>query len=328
MPTQAPPTTGVANLDLAITATGFRISLNLQFDLTTIQGRIQHRHSDKLDGQAVRRYATMYKAGSVPPPIGVTRDGYVIWGNHRIEAALAAGFQFIPAIVVDVDGKGADEHLTWQLLSMSVAENAIHGVPYSGDDRHDRCRTLLNLGYTTPTIQRSLGLTAAQISGIRKEQEAELRLTSLGLPTFGKQNLRLAFASPAARALNDGPFSALATLANDAGLSSAEINDLAKSMKATGTDVDAMVLVDQVRVDAAQRIAEVAVGGVQRPTPVVKMTTALKAVINLCSTSSPTVFIDRTAKAGETQAMLADAIHCLESLAAVQVPVDEDEDEV
>jgi hypothetical protein len=325
MATTPQPSTGVAGLDVAIIATGFRWRAEPKFNLASVKGKIQHRHSDKEDPRTVRRYAAMFKAGSVPPPIGVTRDDYVIWGNHRIAGAELAGWGELPATVIDVDYAGADEHLTNQLLSLSVAENAPHGVPYNNDDRHDRARTLLELGYTTATIQRALGLTPAQISGIRREAEGVKRLEALGMPTFDKQNLRQAFASPAVKALNDDPFKALAVLAKDAGLKSGEIEELARSMKATGADADALVLVQNVRDDQQQRIAEVATGGVQRPTPVGKLITALKAVITLCDSAGPTVYIDRTAKAAATKAMIHDALICLGSIEAVQIPDDEDE---
>src|SRR5436305_13000707 len=105
----APPSTGIPGLDNAIVMSGFRTEFDPKYPLVDVREHLQHRHSPITDRKAVRRYTAMFKAGSSGPPSGITRDGLVVWGNHRLESAEQAGWQHVPAIVFDVDGIGADE---------------------------------------------------------------------------------------------------------------------------------------------------------------------------------------------------------------------------
>ena len=329
MAASATPLTGRPDLDTAITATGFRASLDPSFRVADIKGHLQHRHDPALNAQARRRYTNMFKAGSTPPPVGVTRDGRVIWGNHRIGGAQDAGWETIPAVVLDIDADGATEHVRDQLLSLAVQENAPHGVPYNNQDRIDRAGSLLNLGFTHRSIQATLGLTAAQVSGVKREMDALQRLNALGLEEkeFSRGVLR-SFSNPSARALNDLPFKELVDITAAAGLTGDEVQELSKEAKAAGSDSDAMVVLKGFRSDNAGRIAEVAQGGVQRPTPVGKLKSALKAVLSLCEgKATPVTYRDHSSGVVLTATMLEDSIRCLQGILDIQeIPEDTEED--
>jgi ParB-like chromosome segregation protein Spo0J len=321
--TTTPPTTTIPALDLAITATGFRWRVEQAFSLDQITGKIQHRHDDKLNAGAVRRYRMMAKAGSNCPPIGVTRDGYVLFGNHRIAAYQAEGRETIPAVVIDVDGAEADtnEFLRNSLLSIATRENAPHGVPYSGTDRSERAKTLLNLGYTNARVQAELGLSASSVSGLKREVDADQRFVTLGLDETGiPTTVKRALAGPDAKALNTEPFRELVDLAREATLTPQEVNAIAKEAKDTGSDVAALRHVEQVRRDMADRITSVAsTGSAVRPTPVGKLRGALRGVTSLCEAGvSPSIYRDHTDNAAETKAMVEQAIKCLTGILAVQ----------
>ncbi|HEY9377832.1 MAG TPA: ParB/RepB/Spo0J family partition protein [Jiangellaceae bacterium] len=316
-----PVTTGDPGLDTALTATGYRWSIDQRFPLANITSRLQHRHGADLSKAAVRRYANMLKAGSTPPLICVTRDGRLVYGNHRVASAELAGWTELPAIVIDVDGIGADPHMEDQLLSVAVAENAPHGVPYNNQDRRDRAASLLNLGYTHRSVCAILGLTGAQVSGIKREVDAEQRLTTLGLDAEELPRvMRRALAGPDARALNNEPFKALAELAKDANLTQAEINGAAKEARDAGSDADALVAIHGLRKKSyATQIAEHALGGSTRPTPVGKLRGVLRQLSTLCAdANAPDIYIDHTADAAETVAMLDAAIACLGAVRGVQ----------
>lgn len=319
MPATVTSLTGRSDLDTAITATGFRASLDPSFRAAEIQGNLQHRHDATLSGSAVRRYANMYKAGSDAPPIGVTRDGIVVWGNHRIAAAKAAGWETIAAVVIDIDAQGATEHVRDQLLSLAVQENAPNGVPYNNQDRIDRAGSLLNLGFTHRSIQAQLGLTAAQVSGVKREQDAKMRLVSLGLNEDYSRGVLRALSSPAARGLNDLPFKELVAITTAADLTSDEIKELAKSAKEAGSDAEAMAAMEGFRQDNVVRIAGVRQGGTPRPTPVGRLRGVLKGVLGLCDNKvTPVTYRDHSDGVAQTAAMLEDAIRCLQGIFDIQ----------
>jgi ParB-like chromosome segregation protein Spo0J len=328
--TQPATSSGIEGLDNAIVASGFRTEFDPTFPRADIQKHLQHRHSSDLNGQAARRYAAMFKAGSVPPPVGVTRDGLMLWGNHRDKGAELAGFDTLPAIVFDVDGLNADDHTLDLLLSLAVEENAPHGVPYTAQDRTDRAKSLLNLGYTNRSVSAKLGLTAAQVSAIKKELDAEQRLVTLGLDLDDVQrNVKQALGGPAPRALNDAPFAALVKLTRDAALTAPDIVAHARAAKASGSDKNALDYLDQVRQDLSEAIASVKISGKPiRPTPVGKLRGALRQVVGLCdATVNPSIYRDHTDGVVDTVQLLDDALACLQAIRAVQVlPEDESED--
>ena len=271
--TTTPPTTGIPGLDLAIAATGFRWTVDPAYPLASIVDKIQHRHDDKLNAQAVKRYRNMVKAGSPCPPVGVTHDGVQLFGIHRAASYIAEGRETIPAVVLDVDGINADEFVRNSLLSIATRENAPHGVPYTGADRNERAATLLNLGYTNAKVQAELGLSASQVSGIKRELDADQRFASLGIdPTGLPRNVKRALAGPDAKALNTEPFRQLVDLTRDATLMPAEINAVAAEARAGGSDADAVSHIQAVRSDKADTIVQVAsTGAAVRPSPVGKL---------------------------------------------------------
>ena len=317
--TSQPATTGSARLDQALVATGFRWSLDQQFKVIDITGKLQHRLDEKLNPAALRQYVNMFKAGSTPPPVGVTRDGVMVWGNHRTGAARNVGQEFLPAIVIDVDGRGADEHLVNQLLSCAYAENTGGPLPYSNADRLEACKHLVALGYSSRSIQMELGLSAPQVSGVKREVEASKRLDKLGINVTGStRGLLKTLGGPDAKVLNDEPFKKMVALTKDANLTASEINALAKDAKAAGSDSDALVVISTMREEMEERIAQVGQGGSVRPTPIGRLKGALRNVIGLCDGGNPSMYKDHGDDVAATVTMLEDAIRCLTSIKKVQ----------
>ena len=102
------PDTGNTLLDNAVVANGFRWRKE-RVQLTDIKSRLQHRHLDHTDPKTVKRYQRMAEAGNNAPPIGLTEDGMLIWGNHRVDAYIAAGRTEIDAYVFDVTALDDEE---------------------------------------------------------------------------------------------------------------------------------------------------------------------------------------------------------------------------
>lgn len=324
MPTPTITTTGDEHIDTALTATGFRWSLKPDFKIIDVVAKLQHRRDEGLNAGAVRRYVNKLKAGSIPPPICVTRDGVLIFGNHRLDSAEKANWETLPAIVIEVDGNGADENVQNQLRSVAYAENAKHGVPYSSADRAEAAKHLIALGYTNAHIQAELGLSGPTVSNIKRDVLIAERFAKLGLSTKGVSiSMLRALAGPDTLALNDEPFREIVALAKAAGLKGSEISALAKEAKAAGSDVAALALVDARRQDKGmtERIAQTSLGGAPRPTPVGKLKGVLKQVNGLCdATFNPAVYREHGDQDAVTDLMgqLNQAITCLTGILSVQ----------
>ena len=308
-------------LEAAILSTGWRWSVDDSYKISNLVGEIQHRSDAKLHKPTVKRYANQFRAGSIPPHIGVTHDGRSIWGHHRIGGANEAAWAEIPAIVFDVDGADAvnDPFLKNTLLSLAVAENAPNGLPYNPADRIGAGQALLALGYTNTAVQKELGLSPSQVSGIKAEMDADARLKKVKVTATLTRSVKRILSGPDARALNDEPFRRLAELAAQANMTPDEVRGAAKAARVTGSETGALDSLADWRSDNTDRIAQVALGGVVRPTPVGKMTGLCKQVSDLCSSApSVTVYRDRTADAAETKAAIEAAIACLNGILAVQ----------
>lgn len=309
-------------LDNAITATGLQWRRGKRS--VGFSSHLQHRHADVLDAKTVKRYEQMAKAGSNAPEVICTEDDMLVAGNHRDAGYIAAGRADIDAIILNVQGVGADEHTHIQLLTIAVAENAPHGLPYSSKDRMDRAADLVKAGYNNTSVQAMLGLSPSQVSGVKREVDARARLDTLGItePKHMAQTTVRALAGPDARALNSGPFKALVELADDAKFTGSDVNALAKEARdaaAAGSDADAAKVIADRRTDLSQHISQIALGGRTTPTPVGRLKGATKAVAALCDGSTaPQTYRDHGPTAVETVVAVAAAIKCLEGILAAQ----------
>jgi ParB-like chromosome segregation protein Spo0J len=302
--------------------TGLTVGFNPELRLDSLDGQpVQHRHGI-LNAAQVKVYAAQFNAGSVCPPVMATRDGHLVYGNHRFAGAEKSGWEALPAFILNVDFADAqvNPHLMASLVSIAVAENAEHGEPYSASDRKQNARGLLNLSFSNRSIAAELGLTAAQVSGVKRELDAEQRLVTLDIDDTYKPSTKRSLSGPDASALNDEPFRQLAAVAADADLTGTEINVVAKDAKASGSDAAAMVVIAEFRRDNAQRITEFATTGrTRRPTPVGKLRGVARQVTSLCAdNANAAIYKDHGDTAAETAAMVDDAIACLVSIKAAQ----------
>ena len=318
-----PATTGREDLDTALNATGYRWYLDEQ-ELGDIVGKIQHRATDKLNAAQVNAYANQAKAGSTPPPICVTKDGYVVYGNHRVAAAIKAGWARLPAVVIDVPGAGyeADQARTDAFVEVAAIENQPNGVPLDPASRKMDALAMIRNGRDTKAIQFKLGLSSSQISGIRREFEATERLVKIGVDTDSldvSDSVLRSFSGKDASALNAEPFKALVSLADDADLLAKEVNAIAGDAREADSDEGAMKVISDARDEMSTRIAEKKMGGSVRPTPVNQMRGLLVQVDKLCTKHDDTLmFKDHSDGASAFCELLDDTIECLTSIRKVQ----------
>ena len=314
-------------LTTAIVATGIRTERVEQYPLAGIKGHLQVRHAqtegeDNLNKAKVAEYRNKFKAGSTCPPIAVTKDGILIWGNHRVGGALAAEWADLPAIVFNVDGADPDAHTEAVLKTLSGRENAEHGLPLSTRDREMIVRKEIELGTSSGVIQTAYGMTGSQVSSLKREIDAETRLGDLGLWSLVKGHDRAfirAFSGPAARTLTNEPFKALVNLAADAALGAKDINALAGAARDTGTEDGALEVIEARRNELANEIASIAVtGAAERPSPLTRLRKAVNECAGLCEKAQPSAYRDYTVDAATTKAQIEKAVGCLQAILAVQ----------
>lgn len=319
------PSTSIPRVDpqlqAAIDASNMRHAFVAEYRLDQLVGHLQVRYDqttdidERLNAAKVREYVNKFKAGSIPPPIGVTRDNVLVWGNHRVGAAHQADVAAVPAIVFDVDGVSPDEHVSAVLRTMAGRENASHGLPLSNKDREMIVRLELQLGTTGGVIAATYGMTPAQISGLRREIEAEQRLDQHQLRDLLEGRTRgiiRALSGKYARILDDEPFVELVRLIADADLQAKEVNAIAAEAKATGSERGALGVLATKRGEMAQRVASFqATGVVERPTPRGKLLDAVRRVLALCEANPASHYRDYSAEVEETKAMVTQAINCL-----------------
>jgi len=314
-------------LSTAITSSGIRTERVESYPIDGIKGHLQVRHvlgvdlGENLNRGKVAEYKAKFKAGSNCPPIGVTRDGILIWGNHRVGGAKAADRPDVPAIVFDVDGADPDEHLLAVLMTLSGRENAEHGLPLSSKDREMIVRKEIELGTSSGAIQAAYGMSPAQVSGLRREIDAEIRLADLGVSSLLEGKTRAlvqSFSGPNARNLTNEPFKALVTLTADADLKAKDVNEIAAAAKETGTEDGAIAVIAAKRDELKAQIAEIAVAGVHRPTPLTRLRKAVKEVAGLCERGEASAYRDYTSDAAVTVALIQSAMGCLTAILEVQ----------
>lgn len=306
----------------AIVASGIRYEQVDNYPLTGIKAHLQVRHNTdasgntKYDSVKITEYKAKYKSGNVPPHIGVTRDGVLVWGNHRSEAARKAEMADIPAWVLNIDGVDPDDHTLALLMQFSGRENAGHGLPLTGKDKELIIRQELSLGTTSGVIQQTYGWTAAQVSGLKREMDAEKRLSDLGVLSAlqaarKEKSIIRAFSGPNTRALTNAPYKNLVELTIDAGLTAKDINQIAETAKAAGTEDGAIAVVAAKRKELDRQIAEIATGGTLRPTPISRLRKVVTEVAGLCDKFDPATYRDHTVDAEATKESINAAIGCL-----------------
>jgi hypothetical protein len=214
----------------------------------------------------IERYAVMM-AHSEFPPIIVTTDDWIVDGNTRVGGSLERGQKFFPAIVVDVAWTKGSEKQRRELIALAATLNSQHGRSLDRKEARVVAATLIELNWKAEQIARAIGVQKNIVGAVRREIDAEKKLTKVGLDGNGSlkgASLRALGQTPVL-ALNDAPYREVALLAADAGLNQGEIVALAKAAKEQGGDVQALELIAKEREEFSERIREHELTGAGKP---------------------------------------------------------------
>jgi hypothetical protein len=262
---------------------GFGFKEVAQYDLSKLDTsrRVQVRDtSHYAPKDEVERYA-IQMAHSEFPPIVVTSDDWITDGNTRAGACEVRGNKFFPAIVLDVEWATATQKRKDELRALAATLNSQNGRALDRKEARAMGRTLVGMGWKSEQIGRALGITAGVVGQVKKEIDAEKKLTKVGLDGNGSlkgASLR-ALGVQQVLDLNDKPYREVAVLAADAGLNAKEIVALAKEAKAKGSDDDALALITATRAELSERIKDQQLTGKSKPPAARLLRQALGGVV-------------------------------------------------
>lgn len=248
---------------------GFSWTEVAQYDLEKLDTsrRVQVRDTPHYAPKdEVERYS-IQMAYSQFPPIIVTEDAWVLDGNTRVGACLERGNKFFPALVLGVSWGKASEKQKNELVALAATLNSQNGRPLDRKEARAVAAKLVSLNWKTEQIARAIGVQKNIVGAVKREIDAEKKLTKVGLDGNGAlkgASLRALGQTPVL-ALNDAPYREVAQLAADAGLNQGEIISLAKSAKESGSDADALAVISATRAEFADRIREHALTGAGKP---------------------------------------------------------------
>jgi hypothetical protein len=290
MLTQTPKSSAVVEIERL----GFDWYEDAQYDLELLDKneRVQVRDSDHYAPKAqVAQYAV--QMGQTPfPPIVVTRNHWTVDGNTRKEARKLRKEKYTAAIIVDVDfGKNAKNDA--RLHALAATLNQTGGQRLTPAEAKAAAKKMLAGGETwkPEQIGRAVGIKASTVSQVKRELAAEAKFAKVGFTDAARLSPPVvrAFGGADVTNLNDVPYKKLCELAVDANLGASEVTEIAKAMKATGSDAGMIAHVDAKRIEMADRIKEHSLFGNGKPAPSSMMRRALGFVTKFETTPSALV---------------------------------------
>ena len=151
--------------------------------------------------------------------------------------------------------------------------NARHG---KGIDRDEIRKAVEKIGedptYDGTRIAALIGVTDATVKSMLSEMRARQRADSVGIHLNGSVTATpLRVLGQASEKLNDEPFAAAASLAQDTGMSGGELREVIKQMHDAKSDEGALAVVEEHRKARREQIAEYRASGKSKPPPAAKL---------------------------------------------------------
>lgn len=247
---------------------GFKWELDYEYPLPDTAQRVQIRDLKHYAPSAqVAAYAAGMRRGDKFPPIVVTKDGHLVDGNTRVEAARRNKRPDVQAFILNVNYEQASEKERRRLKILGAGFNTRNG---KGIDRNEIARAVKEVAgdgtWDATRVAALLGVTDSTVQGIFAEQKARERAHKLGIELNGSvpatQVKMLGQRSPK---FNDEPFAGVTRLTQDAGLDSRALRDLCDRVQAAGTDPEKMAIISEERKSREQQIAEYTATGKKVP---------------------------------------------------------------
>lgn len=237
--------------------------------------RNQARISQPLNEETVLMYATAYVAGDVFPPPVLYRDAIghliVIDGNHRVAAMKLADKTHTDAYIVRDLGEAMIRILTFEA-------NAKHGLPTSMEERVQQAQYLVALGVTIAEAARMLRIPERKVQNAAELDTATVRIRSITgkaskLPDSARRRLT--------HIRSDRVLAAAVQLAENAKLTTLEINDLVTRVNREKDDESQLLVVQREIGRRAARVAATGGGKIFMPEALILLERAMADVDRL-----------------------------------------------
>jgi hypothetical protein len=240
-----------------IEALGFKWDFDFKYPIEapdTVQ-RVQIRDEAREAPSAeVTRYAAAMKRGDQFPPGVVTRDGRYVDFNTRAKAAYKLGWPDFPAFILNVRFDNASDSERERLYLLGAAFNTTAGKRLDRKEVADIIRKVAgNPDWSVPQVAKLLGLTESTVKSVFAQFRAEDRAERLGVHFNGSiTESNKALLGQRSEKLTDQPFTEIAKLTQEAGLTSTELRDLCNRVDAEAGSEDAKIAVIQAERDARE----------------------------------------------------------------------------
>ena len=253
---------------------GFQWELDFEHPTPDGGKRVQIREEKHyVPREMVMRIAAAMARGDKLPPVVVTKDGYLIDGNTRTAAAQHNKYPTVQALILNDSYEGCTEKVERRLHLLGAAFNARNG---KGIDREEIRKAVVAIAqdssYDGTRIAALIGVTDGTVKSILAEMKARDRAESVGVHLNGSVAATpLRILGQASEKLNDEPFRAVASLAQDTGMAPGDLRDVIRQMHDAKSDDGAVSVVREHRAARKEQIAEYRASGKSKPPPAAKL---------------------------------------------------------
>jgi hypothetical protein len=261
---------------------GFKVQFDFEYPVPPPEKRVQIRaEAHVAPREEVKKYATAMKRGDKFPPLVVSKDGCIVDGNTRDAAAHANNVPYLQALILDEHYEGGSAKAKQRMHALGAAFNVRNG---KGIDKAEIRGAIEHIGmdplYDATRIAALIGVSEGLVRAVLSEKKARQRAQQVNIELNNSlTSSQLRRIGQTATTMNDGPFTALLELTQDASLKPTEISALVKQAKASKSDQAAMDLITHERETRRDQIATYKASGKSRTSAAVQLRQKLGYII-------------------------------------------------
>lgn len=264
-----------------------------QYPLANLKRSQVRQEKNVAPAETVQWLRAKLQVGEPLPAIVATADGEIIDGNTRKTAYTKEKRQ--TGYVIPT--RKTAEEIGPALMKILGQRMNDHGKRLSKAEIEASIRVLINESATTERIKQHLSVTESQVGNLRAVMKAEAKLAELGMAV---NSFKTAHMKALGRIdLLAKPFGELVRLAHDAGLSSGDLNNIAKRVKAETSEEAQLKLLADERVALGEQIKQHKETGNGKPPAARRAKQSLSQFLAI--TTAPELTIERAPERMEEQ---------------------------
>lgn len=218
----------------------------------------QARLGNPLNEKTVQQYVEALQDGDIFPPVLVQKAPrseklLIIDGNHRLAAHIAAG--------LNIDVYVLEAAKPQQLTLLAMTANTKHGLPNSPEERLQHALFMVDNGMNIQEAARQMNVPRVDLKRATTKRQAERRAAESGILATEWERLPSASRTRLLQVITDEGFVEAFGLVRDAAMDSTEVAALVSRMNESRSASKQRGVVRAVRLELADRIAEVQTQG-------------------------------------------------------------------